>query len=794
MVSRNSHCDSNRLRAFLDSPPTDDGGACDIAEHLEHCEKCRNELEAMAGGRWWHEVRPFVRPESREEAGMTTRAANAPESSDPDLAFLSPPDEPGHLGRFGPYQVIGVLGKGGMGVVLKAIDPALRRTVAIKVLSPVLATSGASRARFTREAQAAAAVVHNHVVAIFHVDTDEASGLPYLVMPCIVGRSLQERIDRDGPLAVPAVLRIGMQAAAGLAAAHAQGIVHRDIKPANILLENGVERVVLTDFSLARAVDDASLTQSGVIAGTPQYMSPEQARGESTDLRSDLFSLGSVLYAMCTGRPPFRASSALAVLRRVSDEYARPVRELNPAIPEDLAEIIDKLHAKDPAERYQSATEVSLDLEHILAEVQKPGRRAAAVPPVEVEPLPRRKQWQPSMVAAAIVVVLAGVVVLAFNGERLRDRLTHFAPGQGDEVVPVAFAGDEIITPKTVEKKHSKRKQLQLQAIRNSEGQAAAVAACADTCSDDEDDDEDEDGMVLRLPKLPRLPIELPFGVMVRFEQPQGRGIQVVVGSEDDQAVAAGKTETRAFPLKDFRSVDVRGPYTLELKQGKEFKVSITTDDTLFQYLQVEKEGNKLIIGFKHKNVRFNLNGEHVLKAAVTMPDLESLFLSGAARASASEFIAKQPVLFHFNGATQFKGAVKGEDLTIDTGGASTVNLSGSGTNLKLMAHGASHVKLADFAVKGDRLIVDASGASFVDLKGTATAGVLKANGASHLNLRGTKLAGADITVGGASHAVVTVTEKLDYAVSGASHLSYYGDPAIGKSEKSGSSHVSQMR
>lgn len=137
----------------------------------------------------------------------------------------------------------------------------------------------------------------------------EANGLPYLVMPYVRGTSLQRRLDDSGPLTVAEVLRIGMQTAAGLAAAHAQGLVHRDIKPAKILLSEGVERVQITDFGLARAADDASLTRTGVLAGTPQYMSPEQARGEAVDHRSDLFSLGSVLYATCTGRPPFRADN-----------------------------------------------------------------------------------------------------------------------------------------------------------------------------------------------------------------------------------------------------------------------------------------------------------------------------------------------------------------------------------------------------------------------------------------------------------------------------------------------------
>src|SRR5262249_33309949 len=167
------------------------------------------------------------------------------------------------------------------------------------------------------------------------------------------------RIDRDGPLAVEEVLRIGMQAAAGLAAAHAHGLVHRDVKPSNILLENGVERVKLTDFGLARAADDASLTQSGFLAGTPQYMAPEQARGEGMDHRADLFSLGSVLYAMCAGRPPFRAETTMAVIRRVCDERPRPLRDINPEVPTWLAAIIAKLHAKDPAKRFPSATEVA---------------------------------------------------------------------------------------------------------------------------------------------------------------------------------------------------------------------------------------------------------------------------------------------------------------------------------------------------------------------------------------------------------------------------------------------------
>src|SRR5262249_28544362 len=297
------------------------------------------------------------------------------------LDFLSRSQKPDSLGRLAHYEVQEVIGRGGMGVVLRAFDEELHRVVAIKVMARQLAPNAAARKRFKREAQAVAAVIHDHIVTIHAVE--EANGLPYLVMQYVAGLSLQQRLDRDGPLELQEILRIGMQTASGLAAAHAQGLVHRDIKPANILLENGVERVKITDFGLARAAADASLTQNGVVAGTPQYMSPEQADGKAIDPRTDLFSLGSVLYAMCTGRAPFRASGTLAVLKRVCEETPLPVRETNPGIPDWLVEIIDKLHAKGPAQRYQSAAEVAELLGRHLALVQHPSvvGQGSHVPP-----------------------------------------------------------------------------------------------------------------------------------------------------------------------------------------------------------------------------------------------------------------------------------------------------------------------------------------------------------------------------------------------------------------------------
>jgi hypothetical protein len=293
-----------------------------------------------------------------------------------------------------------------MGVVLKAFDPALHRIVAIKVLAPQLASSGTGRKRFIREAQAAAAIRDQHVVDIHAVG--EEKGLPFIVMEFISGISLQEKIERSAPLPIDEALRIGAQTAAGLAAAHAQGLIHRDIKPANILLENGVERVKITDFGLARVVDDSSLTQSGVIAGTPQYMAPEQARGDAIDHRADLFSLGSVLYAMCTGEPPFRAAGNMATLKRVCDDTPRPMKQSNPDVPDWFVAVIAKLHAKNPAERFQTAREVGEVLARFLAHLQGPTQAPLpmlAPAPVRRPQPARRRRW----------VLAAGFALLVFG-------------------------------------------------------------------------------------------------------------------------------------------------------------------------------------------------------------------------------------------------------------------------------------------------------------------------------------------------------------------------------------------
>jgi serine/threonine protein kinase len=299
------------------------------------------------------------------------------------LDFLDPPRRSGSLGRMADYEVLEVLLRGSYQTVVKAFDEKMQRLVAIKVMSPRLAEDSAPRQRFLREARSAAAVRHENVVTLHAVGD---LPVPYLVMEYIAGQSLQEKLDLTGPLEVQEVVRIGLQIARGLAAAHAMGLIHRDIKPSNILLENGVERVKIADFGLARTTDDDGISPAGIVAGTPMYMAPEQAIGEPIDQRADLFSFGSVLYVMCTGEPPFQAANAVAVLESVMQDTPTPIRKLNPQIPDWLCDLIARLHAKNPAERPASAQEVVEVLARHVAEPGGSATEAATYEPRSSDP------------------------------------------------------------------------------------------------------------------------------------------------------------------------------------------------------------------------------------------------------------------------------------------------------------------------------------------------------------------------------------------------------------------------
>jgi uncharacterized protein (TIGR03067 family) len=370
----NSLCSIKMLESALAGNLSSDEELA-LQQHLEVCESCSSTIEDLAGG-------PSLCQQAAVLLGgdeFDTAASLREEWSVVDFTVehLEPTDEPDMLGRLGGYDVLEIIGRGGMGVVLKGFDRELKRCVAIKVLAPHLAHSPLARKRFAREAQAAAAVVHPHVLAIHQVQP--GGRLPFLVMPLVAGESLAQRLAARGTLELKEILRIGMQAAAGLAAAHEQGLVHRDVKPANILLEKGVERAVLTDFGLARAADDAALTRWGVIAGTPQYMSPEQAQGQALDGRSDLFSLGCILYEMATGTSPFRADSTIATMRRLVDDQPASMTTFNAELPSWFVQIVARLLEKSPAQRFGSAAEVSDLLERCLAHVQQP--TTVSIPP-----------------------------------------------------------------------------------------------------------------------------------------------------------------------------------------------------------------------------------------------------------------------------------------------------------------------------------------------------------------------------------------------------------------------------
>jgi WD40 repeat protein len=324
--------------------------------------------------------------------------------------FLRPAGSPGEMGRLGPYHVRRLLGEGGMGLVFHADDPQLERAVALKVLRPALAASPAAHQRFLREARAAAAMEHDHVVPIYQVGEDQ--GVPFLAMQLLKGETLEDRLRREGKLPVAEVLRIGREIADGLAAAHARGLVHRDVKPANVWLEEG-GRVKILDFGLVRytqdevgpgrppgppsAADNPGLTQEGIIVGTPAFMSPEQAEGRPATEHSDLFSLGCVLYRLATGALPFDGRNSAAILRAVVSSTPRRPRALNPRLPAGLDRLIGRLLAKVPSGRPASAREVIAALGALQA------RHAPAARP---------RLLTAAAFALGVAVALAAAVVL----------------------------------------------------------------------------------------------------------------------------------------------------------------------------------------------------------------------------------------------------------------------------------------------------------------------------------------------------------------------------------------------
>ncbi len=360
------------------------------------------------------------------------------------------PVVPTPLTQIGDYRVVKELGRGGMGVVLLAEDTRLERKVALKVMQPSLARDAMSKERFLREARAAAKVRHDNVVQIHQVG--ECNGVPYLALEFLEGHPLDQYMKKN-QLPLHTVICIGRDVANGLQAAHQVGLIHRDIKPANIWLETTTGRAKILDFGLAKptGVDDGKeVTRSGTILGTPAYMAPEQAAGEKVDFRADLFSLGAVLYRITTNKLPFEGESIMATLTNLATKEPKPVRELNPAVPAPLADLIHQLLQKKPTDRPASAKEVADRLKTLL--IARPQAKPTEIDPKSVfadltakeptaviartvtpapRPVPRPLPRKPastfliatSLAALAFLLLLGGIVIIITNRDGTKTTL-----------------------------------------------------------------------------------------------------------------------------------------------------------------------------------------------------------------------------------------------------------------------------------------------------------------------------------------------------------------------------------
>jgi serine/threonine protein kinase len=340
-------------------------------------------------------TRTRVRPaEANAEVSHTPRITNS------ELSF-GPPAASGEVGTLGPYRVLKELGKGGMGAVYLAIDTRLEREIALKVMLPAFAADSGAKERFLREAKAVAKVSHDNVVTVF--EADERDGVPYIAMQFLRGYPLDDYLKKKGSPSIAHCVRIAREAALGLAAAHKRGLVHRDIKPANLWLEAPNGRVKVLDFGLAKPISsNTKLTETGAVVGTPAYMSPEQASGQKVDHRTDIFSLGTLLYRLLTGRTPFTGDHILAVLTALAVEEPTPVRELKPSVPPALAELVHQMLAKKPDARPQTATEVAERLRTVLSQANE---EVSDSLPVAIEPIPEPQPMEISALRKSSLAV-----------------------------------------------------------------------------------------------------------------------------------------------------------------------------------------------------------------------------------------------------------------------------------------------------------------------------------------------------------------------------------------------------
>ncbi len=499
LMSQAVTCPSRQqLENFL-SDSLAPGEAQSVEQHLIQCQQCIDTLSRMHDGTFQELVRAnaaaksatrsdpdFVQglikklKESLPAVSIADRptidGSFASSMSDPPMSagddaelseILAPAEQPDELGRLGQYRVLKVLGAGGMGMVLQAEDPGLERMVALKVMKPELARKKEAHDRFLREARATAKLKNDHVITIHQVGEDR--GVPFIAMEFLDGKPLDEFLKGGKRLNPRQIIRLGREMAEGLAAAHEQDLIHRDIKPGNIWLEAPKGRVKILDFGLARSIsDDVSLTQTGAILGTPAYMAPEQARAEKVDHRCDLFSLGAVLYRLATGELPFKGATTIAILTALAVDNPTPVREINSAIPEKLADLVMRLLEKEPDNRPQSAKAVVKEIQQIEREPieaagtkelppsstkqVKAAKTKGPIDPVSVgktRPEPAKSRaWIAIAAIAAVAVIGVGVWLALTVFSFKTDKGTFLVELKGDDVEALATGKTLIIRDK----------------------------------------------------------------------------------------------------------------------------------------------------------------------------------------------------------------------------------------------------------------------------------------------------------------------------------------------------------
>lgn len=470
-IMKNTACPSSHMLSAFVIGRTTESEAVAIETHLNTCPDCLNSLDQSSEDPLVAAVkvclpaikdgveslnsdlsgieRPLI--DRERETQVLPTPSNDVETS-PSVAgfgdtvehyrFLTPPEDGRGIGRLGPYRILEQIGSGGMGAVFRAEDPQLQRPLALKVMRAHSLTSPGAHERFLIEARAVAKLKHDNVVTIYQVGEDR--GVAFIAMELLEGESLESLLTRERRLTIAKACQIGKEAALALSAAHSAGLVHRDIKPANLWLESITNRIKVLDFGLARAAESAShLTTSGAILGTPAYMAPEQARGEPVDARTDLFSLGVVLYRAITGQNPFRGTSSVATLMEVTTHTPPNPRSFCADVPPELSALVMKLIAKVPDDRPSTAREVF----EALATIETRTIQAAKQGKVA----PKRHPWKAicsGLIAFSFVIAAIILIIRDKDGNKVAEITLANGTSAEFREEPTSAASRSVVNPK----------------------------------------------------------------------------------------------------------------------------------------------------------------------------------------------------------------------------------------------------------------------------------------------------------------------------------------------------------